>query len=159
MALCVPEMCFWPAKTSKNRELFEMHTCLWPGAQMWFRHKWRKLVTASLLLFCFGGYSYRRYWNEFLFSCVSCLRLKFSSIALWRKRLQLDPKSNLTTNGLILGFFVGFFVAFLSVWTEICNNCSLVFLFRRHQIFSIFSLKGILVCSLKKLVLFSHRNL
>ena len=107
MALCVPEMCFWPAKTSKNRELFEMHTCLWPGAQMWFRHKWRKLVTASLLLFCFGGYSYRRYWNEFLFSCVSCLRLKFSSIALWRKRLQLDPKSNLTTNGLILGFFVG----------------------------------------------------
>ena len=21
------EMCFWPAKTRKNRELFEMHTC------------------------------------------------------------------------------------------------------------------------------------
>ena len=28
-------------------------------------------------------------------------------IALWRKRLQLDSKSDLTTNGLILGFFVG----------------------------------------------------
>ena len=39
-------------------------------------------------------------------SCVSGFRLKFS-IALLRKRLQLDSKSDLTTNGLIVGFFVG----------------------------------------------------
>ena len=39
------------------------------------------------------------------FSCVSGFRLKFSLIALWRKRLQLDSKSDLTTNGLILGIF------------------------------------------------------
>ena len=42
-----------------------------------------------------------------LFQCVSGFRLKFSRIALLRKRLQLDSKSDLTTNGLILGFFVG----------------------------------------------------
>ena len=41
------------------------------------------------------------------FSYVSGFRLKFSRIALWRKRLQLDSKSDLTTNGLIFGFFVG----------------------------------------------------
>ena len=41
------------------------------------------------------------------FGCVSDFRLKFSRIALWRRRLQLDSKSDLTTNGLILGFFVG----------------------------------------------------
>ena len=41
------------------------------------------------------------------FSCVSGFRLKFSRIALLRKRLQLDSKSDLTTNGLILGFFIG----------------------------------------------------
>ena len=41
------------------------------------------------------------------FSCVSGFRLKFPSIALWRKRLQLDSKSDLTTIGLILEFFVG----------------------------------------------------
>ena len=41
------------------------------------------------------------------FSCVSGFRLKFSPIALLRKRLQLDSKSDLTTNGLSLGFFVG----------------------------------------------------
>ena len=39
-------------------------------------------------------------------SCVSGFRLKFS-IALLRKRLQLDSKSDMTTHGLIVGFFVG----------------------------------------------------
>ena len=107
VALRMPEMCLWPAKTRKNLELFEMHTGHWPGAQLWFRHKWGKLVTASPLVPCIVGYKYRRYWNEVFFSCVSCFRLKFSPIALWRKRLQLDSESDLTTNGLILGFFVG----------------------------------------------------
>ena len=69
VALSAPEMCFWPSKTRNNFELFEMHTCLWPGAQIRFWHKWRKLVTASLLLHCIDGYSYRQYWNEF-FSAV-----------------------------------------------------------------------------------------
>ena len=44
---------------------------------------------------------------SFFLTCVSGFRLKFSRIALLRKRLQLDAKSDLTTNGLILGFFVG----------------------------------------------------
>ena len=69
VALRVPEMCFWPAKTRKNLELFEMHTCHWPGAQIWFRHKWRKLVTASLLLVFIDSNGCLRYWNEF-FSAV-----------------------------------------------------------------------------------------
>ena len=45
---------------------------------------------------------------SFFCSCVSDFTLcfKFSRIALWRKRLQLDSKNDLTTNGLILGFFV-----------------------------------------------------
>ena len=107
MALRVPEMCFWPAKTGKYLEFFEMHTCIWPGAQISFRHNWRKLATASLLRHCIDWYGCLRYWNQVFFSCVSCFRLKFSPIALWRKRLQLDSKSDLTTNGLILGFFVG----------------------------------------------------
>ena len=69
VSLCVPEMCFWPAKTRKNLELFEMLTCLWPGAQIWFRHKWKILVTASLLILRIGGYICLRCWNEF-FSAV-----------------------------------------------------------------------------------------
>ena len=41
------------------------------------------------------------------FSYVSGSGSKFSRIALLRKRLQLDSKSDLTTDGLTLGFFVG----------------------------------------------------
>ena len=48
------------------------------------------------------------------FSCVSGFRLKFFRIALLRKRLQLDSKSDLTTNGLILGFFVGYWLLWLT---------------------------------------------
>ena len=106
MALCVPEMCFWPAKTRKLLEFFELHTCLWPGARIWFRHKWKKLVTASPLLHCIDWHSCLRYWNEFFLSCVSGFRLKFSRIALWWKSLQLDSRNDLATNGSILEFFV-----------------------------------------------------
>ena len=63
--LSIPKMCFWPAKTRKNPQLLEMHTCHWPGAQMWFRHKLRKRFTVSLILHCIDGYSCFHYWNEF----------------------------------------------------------------------------------------------
>ena len=51
------------------------------------------------------------------------------------------------------------FVDFISVSIEIYKNCSIVNRFWGHQIFSMFSLRGILVCSLKMLVLFSHKIL
>ena len=43
---------------------------------------------------------------SFFLSCVSGFRLKFSRIALWWKRLQMDSKNDLATNGLILGFLL-----------------------------------------------------
>ena len=123
MVLCVPEMCFWPAKTRKVLEFFEMHTCLWPGAQIWFRHKWRKLVTASLLLLCIGGYSCLRYWNEF-FSAVfhvldwSCLVLHFDgNVCNW------IPKAIWPLMGWFWGFLLenGFFR-----WLHICMDWNLL---------------------------------
>ena len=120
-ALRVPEMCFWPVKTRKNLEFFEMHTDHWPGAQIWFRHKWRKLVRASLLLHCIDWYCCLRYWNAFFPAVFQVLGLEFS-IAFWRKRLQLDFKGDLATNGLILRFLLenGFFR-----WPNICMDWSL----------------------------------
>ena len=91
------------------------------------------------------------------FSCVPGFTLKFSRIALWRKRSLLDSKSDLTTNGLSLGFFcweMASLVDLITVWNEICKSCSIFVLFWRHQIFSMFSLRGILVCSLKMFVFF-----
>ena len=121
VALRVPEICFWPAKTRKNLEIFEMHTCHWPGAQIWFTHKWRKLVRSSFLLHCIDWFYCLRYWNAFFSSCDLGSRLEFS-IAFWRKRLQLDSKGDLATNGLILDFLLenGFFR-----WPIICMDWSL----------------------------------
>ena len=99
---------------------------------------------------------------SFFLSCVSGFRLKFSRIALWWKRLQLDSRSDLAANGSILRFFcskMASFVDFISVWIEICKNCSIVIRFWRHQNFSMFSLWGILVSSSKMLVLFCRRIL
>ena len=107
VALRVPEMCFWAAKTRKNHEHFEMHTFYWPGGQTWFGHKWRKLDTASPLILCIDGYSCLRFWNDIFFSFDSIFRLEFSLNASWRKRLQLNSKSDLTKNGLISGSCVG----------------------------------------------------
>ena len=70
-------MTCWSTNTAKKLELFEMHTCLWSGAQKWFRHRWRKLLTASLLLHCIDGYSYLRYWNEFFSAMLEVLGWSF----------------------------------------------------------------------------------
>ena len=92
------------------------------------------------------------------FSYFSGFGSKFSRIALRRKRLQLDSKSDLATNGLIMGFFMenGFFR-----WPAICMDWNLhelliCYSFLTTSFFSMFSLRGILVCSLNKLVLLSH---
>ena len=88
-------------------------------------------------------------WLSF-FICGSGFRLKFFRIALLLKRLHFNSKIDLSTTGLILEFWLkyGFSVDFRSIWTEICKNCSSLALFWRHQVFSISSSRGILVCSL-----------
>ena len=151
-------MCFWPAKTRKNFELFEMHTCLWPGAQIWFWHKWRKLVTASLLLDCIDGYSYRRYWNEF-FSAVfdasdwSFLVLHFDwNVCNWIPNV-IWPR---------MDWFWVFFRKWLPPLTSYLfglksAKIAQFLLLLMSSIFSLYRLRGILVCFLKMLLLFSHR--
>ena len=161
VALRVSEMCFWPAKTRRNLEFFEMHTCLWPGAQIWFRQKWRTLVIASLLFHCSGGFSCLRYWSEFFQLCFRFLIEVFSYCTLTETYAIVFQKrfDHEWSDFGVFRWKMASFVDFISVWTEICWNCSIVILFWRHEIFSMFSLRGILVCSLKMLVLFSHRIL
>ena len=154
-------MCFWPAETRKNLEVFEMNTCLWPGAQICFKHKWRKLFTASFLLHCFDGYSCLRYGEEFFSAAFQVLDWRFLVLLFDWNVCNWIPK----VIGQRMDWFWGFsfendfFVDFISVWTEICKKCSIVFLFWRHQFFSMFRLRGLLVCSLKMLLHFSHRSL
>ena len=111
--LRVPEMCFWPAKSRKSlnflRCIYVIDLVLKYGSditegnwlQLHFYFILLKVTVASVI-----GLSF--------FSYVSGFRLKFSRIALWRKRLQLDSKSDLTTNGLILEFFVWIWILSLT---------------------------------------------
>ena len=131
MALPKRKMCFWPAKTRKHLDFFEMHTSLEPCAQNLLRHRWRKMNTASFHFHCVSEKSCIACCNEFLTS-VSGFRLKFSRIALLRKHLQLDSKSDLTTNGLILGFFGGKWLPSLNsylYWLKSARIAQLLFFF------------------------------
>ena len=161
MAVRVPEMCFWPAETRKNLEAFEMHTCLWTGAQIGFRHEWRNLVSAFLLLLCIDGYSCLSYGNEFFSAVFHVLDWSFLVLHFDWNVCNWIPKVIWPRMDWFRGFSFenGFFVDFISVWTEICKKCSIVILFWRYQFFSMFRLRGLLVCSLKMLLLFSHRFL
>ena len=92
-------------------------------------------------------------------SYVSGSGSKFFRIALRRKRLQLDSKSDLATNGLIMGFFYGKWLLPLTCYLYGLKSAWIADLlfFLTTSFFWIFSLRCILVCSLKKLVLFSQR--
>ena len=156
MALRVPEMCFWPAKTRKILEIFEMHTCLSPGAQKWFRHEWRKLVTASVLLHCIDGYSCLRYWNEFFSAVFQVLDWSFLVLHFDGNVCNWIPKVNWLRMDWFWSFLLenGFFR-----WLHICMDWNLqellnCYSFLTTWIFLLFSLRGILICSLKMLVLF-----
>ena len=118
-------------RLEKTFNFFEMHTCHWPGAQIWLRHKWRKLVTVLFYFSVLVGIVASDLGMSF-FSYDSGFRLKFCRIALSRKRLQLDSKSVLTTNGLILGFFVGKWLLSLNYypyWLESARVAQLLFFF------------------------------
>ena len=139
------EMCFWPAKTRKSlnflRCIYVIDLVLKYGSDINEGNLLQLLFYFIVLLGTVASVT-----GMSFFSCVSGFRLKFSRFALLRKRLQLDSKSDLTTNGLIVGLFcweMASFVDFISVWTKICNNCSIVILFWRHQIFSMFLVWGV----------------
>ena len=93
------------------------------------------------------------------FSRVSCFRLKFLVLHSDRNVCNWIPKVIWPRTVWFWGFCwkMASLVDLISVWIEICRNCSIVILFWRHEIFSMFSLRDFLVCSLKILLLFSHR--
>ena len=107
-----------------------MHTCLWPGAQKLFRHKWKKLVTAffyiivltdiaALILgMSFSSVFLVSNWNLFVLPC-------HRTVCSWNPKL-IWPR---------LGFFRRFcwnmppFDDLISAWTKLCTNCFLTILF------------------------------
>ena len=151
MALSVPEIYFWPAKTRKNLELFEMHTCHWPCAQVWFRHEWGKLFTASLLLDCIDWYSCLRYWIEFFAAVFQVLDWSFLVLHFDGNVCNWIPKVIWPRMDWFWGFLLANgFCRRLHICMD-WNFQELLNLFFDDIIFfSVFNLRAILVCSLKK---------
>ena len=125
----MPEMCFWSAKCRKNflRCIHVIGLVLNYGSDInegnWLQLLFYLIVLMGIVASVIG---------LSFFSYVSGFRLKFFRIALLRKRLQLDSKSDLTTNGLILGFFVGKWLLSLTSYLyglKSARNAQLFFFF------------------------------
>ena len=127
--MLVPEICFWPIKTKKNLNFLRcihvfdlvLKFCSDRNEGIWLQFPFYFLVlidkVASVI-------------DMSVFICFLGFRLKFFRIALLRKRLQLDSKTDLTTNVLICVFcwYMPRFADFMSPWTKFCKNCSHVVL-------------------------------
>ena len=147
-------MCFWPAVTKKDLELFEMQTCLWPGAQIWFRQKRRKLVTSSPSLDCIDGYKRFPYWNKVFYAAFHVLDWSFlvlhfdGNVCNWISKLiwpWMDWSGVFLRKRLLSLTSYPFGLK----WARIAQ---LLFFLTTSN----FKLRGFLVCSLKMLVLFSY---
>ena len=107
MALRVPEMCFWPAKTRKNLNFLRcihVFDLVLKYCSDINEENWLQLLFYFNVLICVVA---SNIGMSFFFILVSGFRLTFSRIAVSRKPLQVETKTDLTTTALFLEFFVG----------------------------------------------------
>ena len=157
VALNVPENWFWPAKARKNWNFLRripVFDLVLKNCSDINEGNWLQLLVHFIVLMgvvsSVIGMSFFLLCFRFLIEVFSfCTFTETFAIGFqnWFDHKWIDFE--------VFQWKMAFFVDFLSVWTDICNNCSNLFPFWRHQIFSIVSLRGILVCSLKMLVPFS----
>ena len=85
-------------------------------------HKWRKLVTASLLLNCIDGYSCLRYWSEFFSAVFQVLDWSFLVLHFYGNVCNWIPKVIWPQMDWFWGFLLenGFFR-----WLHICIEWNL----------------------------------
>ena len=139
MALCVPERCFWPAQTRKNlKNLRCIHVfdlvlkyCSDINEGIWLQLLLYFIVMIDIAALVLG--------MSFLF-WVSGFKMKFSRVAMSRKRLKFESKTELTAIGLFLEIFVGVcLVSSISYLhgLKFALNCSIFIPLWRYQTFSI----------------------
>ena len=161
MALRLTEMCFWPANSRKNLKFLRcihvfdlvLKYCSDINEEKWLHLLFYFLVLIDIVASVFGMsifYLCSRYqvWVILYCSVTDGFAIGFQN---WFDH-----------DWVLFGDFywtMRRFVDFIPAWTEIFMKWSVVFLFRRHQIFSIVSLSGFLACFLYLLKLFSSRIL
>ena len=132
-------------ENQKKLDLLEMPTFHWPGTQILFRHKQKKLATASPLFHFFYGFICLGFWKEFfpVFQFLS-----WSNLVLLFTEAFANGFENWFVYKWIDFWFsswnMAFFIGFISVWIETCMKCWNLF-FLRNQVFSITPLGDTLV--------------
>ena len=159
VVLAKREMCFWAAEIRKKLDFSKMHKSLGPGAQKLLRHKWRKMDAASFLFRIVGQNSCIVSWNETYSSVGHASGWSFLVLKSCGNVWKWIPK--------LIWPLMDWFWSFSSeycffCWLHICKDWNLrdwssVLFFRRDQIFSKTSLRGIFVCSKSVPILFSYR--
>ena len=139
MTLRVPETCFWPAKTRKKLNFLRcihVFDLVLKYCSNINEGNWLQL---RFLLPCIDGFSCLGYWNEFFSSVFRVLDWSFPVLHFSGNVCNWIPKLICPQMDWFWFFcwYMPRFVDFMSAWTKICKNCSNVFLFWRHQIFSV----------------------
>ena len=156
VALRVPEMCFLPAVTRKKLGFFAKQTCLWTGAKIgsgknegnWLQLLFHFIVLMGIKASVLGMKSF-----------MLCFRFQIEvfSYCTLTETFPFGFQKWFTVNGLILGFLVQKWRLPLNSYLHGLKSAVAVELFFFDDIgFSVFSLRGILVCCLKTILLFSH---
>ena len=145
MALCKPELCFWPAKTRENLNFLRwthVFDLVLKFSSDINERNWLKLLFYLIFLLdmvaSIIGMSFLSVFQ--VLGCIFLVLLCQGNVCKWNPK-PFWPR---------LGFFGVFcwsmpnFVDLISAWTKVCMNCSIIILFWRHQFFRLFERYSVL---------------
>ena len=112
---CTCLKCVSGLLSPKKFEFFEIHTCLWPGAPMFFKHELLKLHAAFLSLLCIDRYSCLRCWNDFFLSVLHVLDWIFFSVAFCGNFCNWFPNLLWSQMDWVWGSFLDFWLYSLTL--------------------------------------------
>ena len=159
MSLLVPDVCYRCANTGKHLiSLDEWIATLGHSTQMLLKHNWRKLENLRFLN-GFAEYSCLVKWIEFFHMWVKYQTENFS-YCIFTETFAIGFQNWFDHEWIDFGVFFTQRASSccLICMYNVCKKCSFVFLFRRHRLFSIFSLSYFLLCSSNVPIIFRAHN-
>ena len=141
VAVNVPENWFWPAKTRKNWNFLRcipvfdlvLKNCSDVNEGNWLQLLFHFNVLMGVVSSVIG--------MSFFLLCFRFL-IEVFSFCTFTETFAIGLQKLFDHNWIdfeVIQWNMAFFVDFLSVWTDLCKNCSNFLLFWRHQFFSIVS--------------------
>ena len=149
----------WCLKCVSGLRTLEKSSTFWNAYKSWtwcsnVFHTWvKEFGNTSFFLHCVVEYSWILNWNEIFSSVGQVLGRGFRFLVMhfYGNFFSIGLQKGFDHNCIDFGFSccnIPRFVVVLYLWTKVSNIGSLVFLFWQHEVFSMISSSGILVCFL-----------